>query len=337
MASRGRITIADVAKAAGVSAGTVSRVLNGRDREIKISPATQKNVLEAVEQLGYQPNLFASALRTQQSGIVGTIVRDINDPFLSLLARELQHAARAQGIELLLAHAENEARNVRRQLAFMRNWFDGLLILGDMPDDSAIFDDLRASKTPFVAVACGTQAPAPLVNIDEVHGTKIALDYLMSIGHRRIGFIGNTDHNGTRERLGIFRQIAQVRDEYIQPTPYTRKGAIASTQRLLGLPEPPTAILCTADYLALGALSEAAHMGWRVPEALSILSFDDIEEAEDVFPALTTVRQPVGEMASAAIGLLLELIAGEGEDAAERRILVQPHLMIRRSCAPAVQ
>jgi LacI family transcriptional regulator len=334
MANRGRITIADVAQAAGVSAGTVSRVLNRRDLEIKISPATQQNVLEAAERLGYQPNRFASALRTRQTGVVGTIVRDINDPFLSLLARELQHAARARGIDLLFAHAENETQTVRRQLSFMRNWFDGLLIVGDMTDYAGIFDDLRASKTPFVAVACGTNMPAPLVNIDEVQGTRLALDYLASLGHRRVGFIGDTEHAGTRERLAVFQQAIPLRDDYIQPTPYTRKGAIASAQRLLSLPEPPTAILCTADYLALGAVSAAMHMGWRVPEALSIISFDDIEEAVDVFPALTTVRQPVGAMASAAVSLLMALIAGE--DVADRQILVQPRLMIRRSCAPAV-
>ncbi len=334
MSLRGRITLADVAKAAGVSAGTVSRVLNRRDSEIKISAATQRVVLEAAERLGYQPNLFASALRTRQTGVVGTIVRDINDPFLSLMARELQHAAHAQGIELLLAHAENEAQTIRRQLTFMRNWFDGLLILGDVPGDEAIFDDLRASRTSFVAVACGAETSAPLVNIDEAQGTRLALDYLASLGHRRIGFIGNTEHAGTRQRLAAFQRAVQGRPDYVQPTPYTRKGAIASTQRLLSLPEPPTAILCTADYLALGALSAAMHMGWRVPEALSIISFDDIEESVDVYPPLTTVRQPVGDMASAAVSLLLALIAGE--DVAERRILVQPRLMIRRSCAPAV-
>lgn len=334
MADRGRITIADVAQAAGVSAGTVSRVLSGRNRASKISPATQAVVLAAAERLGYQPNPFAAALRSRQTGVVGAIVRDINDPFLSLLARELQHAARAQGSELLLTHAENEPQTVRRQLTFMRQWFDGLLILGDMPGDDAIFADLRASRTPFVAVACGTQAPAPLVNIDERQGIALALAYLTALGHRRIGFIGNTAHNGTRERLAAFMEGVPARSEYIQPTPYTRQGAIASTQRLLSLPEPPTAILCTADHLALGALSEAARQGWRVPEALSILSFDDIEEAADVFPALTTIRQPVGEMASAAVGLLRRLIAGE--EAAQERILVPPRLMIRRSCAPAV-
>lgn len=338
----GRITIADVAKAAGVSAGTVSRVLNRRDSEIKISEATQKAVIQAAERLGYQPNRFASALRTQQTGVIGAIVRDISDPFLSLMAREVQHAAHRRGVELLLGHAENEADTVQRQLGFMRNWFDGLLIIGDMPDNDALFTTLRASKTPFVAVACGTAANAPLVNIDEVVGTTRIMEYLYALGHRRVGFIGNTEHAATRERLSCFEQYVQQRQmvsraDYVQATEYTRKAAIASIQRLLTLPEPPTAILCTADLLALGALSGAMLMGWRVPETLSIISFDDIEEAVDVVPALTTLRQPVGAMAEEAVNLLLHLINHPNSDDANRQILVEPSLMIRRSCSPPIQ
>jgi LacI family transcriptional regulator len=335
------VTIADVAREAGVSAGTVSRVLNRRDADIKISKATQTLVIEAAERLGYQPNRFASALRTRQTGVIGAIVRDISDPFLSLMARELQHAARRRGVDLLLSHAENEPGIVRRQLTFMRNWFDGLIILGDMPDDEAIFARLREMSTPFVAVACGTQVNAPLVNIDEALGTTQIMEYLHALGHRRVGFLGNIEHAATRERLASFKAFVQARglawhDDYLQATPYSRKAAIASTQRLLSLPQPPTAIVCTADLMALGALSGALQMGWRVPEAVSIISFDDIEEAGDVFPALTTLRQPVGEMAEQAIRLLLRLIEDPAQAISDSRILVQPHLMIRRSCSPAI-
>lgn len=335
------VTIADVAREAGVSAGTVSRVLNRRDADIKISKATQALVMQAAERLGYQPNRFASALRTRQTGVIGAIVRDISDPFLSLMARELQHAARRRGVDLLLSHAENEPETVRRQLTFMRNWFDGLIILGDMPDDEAIFASLREMGTPFVAAACGTHVNAPLVNIDEAQGMTQIMEYLHALGHRRVGFIGNTEHAGTRERLATFQDFVQAhrltwRDDYLQPTPYARKAAIASVQRLLSLPQPPSAIVCTADLLALGALSGAMQMGWRVPEAVSIISFDDIEEAVDVFPALTTLRQPVGEMAEQAIRLLLRRIEQPTQEISDSRILVQPNLMIRRSCSPAV-
>ncbi len=340
MTNRGRVTIAEVAKEAGVSPGTVSRVLNPRlDQNVKISEATRQQVMTAVKRLGYQTNPFASALRTQRTGVIGAIIRDINDPFLSLMARELQRIAHAQGVELLMGHAEYDLETVRRQLKFMRNWFDGLLIIGDMPGDQAVFEDLRESGTPYVAVACGTKAVTPFVNIDEERGTRLGLDYLFALGHRRIAFIGNTNHAGIRERWAAFQQFVEEKsltwvDGYLQSCPYTRIASIGAVQRLLSLPMPPTAILCTSDLQALGAVSGAWQIGWRVPEAVSIMGFDDIEEASDTFPALTTIRQPVGDMAQQAMSLLMSLIQDPSKEAHLSRVIVQPRLMVRRSCSP---
>jgi LacI family transcriptional regulator, repressor for deo operon, udp, cdd, tsx, nupC, and nupG len=340
MANRTRVTISDVAKAASVSPGTVSRVLNPRtDQNVKISDSTRELVLAAAKSLGYQTNPFAAALRTQRTGVIGAIIRDINDPFLSLMARELQRIAHLQGVELLMGHAEYGLDTMRRQLKFMQNWFDGLLIIGDMPGDQTVFEDLQASNTPYVAVACGTRAVTPFVNIDEEQGTRIGVEYLYSLGHRRIGFIGNTNHAGIHERWMTFKRFTEEKsltwvDEYLQPCAYTRAASIAAVQRLLTLPKPPTAILCTSDLQALGAISGAWQMGWRVPETLSIVGFDDIEEASDTFPALTTVRQPVGEMAKEAMSLLMNLIQDPLKKEHQSRVIVQPRLMVRRSCSP---
>jgi LacI family transcriptional regulator len=338
MSNRGRVTIADVAKVAGVSAGTVSRVLNPRlNDNIKISDATRQIVLSAVEQLGYQANPFASALRTQRSGVIGAIIRDISDPFLSLMARELQHAAHRQGIDLMLCHAEYDLATVRRQLKFMTKWFDGLLLIGDMPGDRTVFEDLRKHDIPFVAVACGTQVDAPFVNTDEQRGIQLGMDYLYNLGHRRIGFIGTVDHAGTRERWTSFKSYVDSRslvwqDEYLQPCQYTRSAAIDAVQNLLSLSAPPTAILCTSDLQALGAISGALQMGWRVPESVSILGFDDVEESSFTHPSLTTIRQPVGALAESAMMMLLELIEGKKPELGGA--VIQPRLMVRRSCCP---
>lgn len=340
MNNHGRITIADVAREAGVSPGTVSRVLNPRPHQnVKISEATRQEVTAAAKRLGYQTNPFASALRTQRTGVIGAIIRDINDPFLSLMARELQRIAHEQGVELLMGHAEYDLETVRRQLKFMRNWFDGLLIIGDMPGDQAVFDDLRESRTPYVAVACGTKAVTPFVNIDEEHGTRLGLEYLYALGHRRIGFIGNTNHAGIHERWTAFRCFVDEKsltwvDGYLQSCPYTRSASISAVQRLLSLPKPPTAIFCTSDLQALGAMSGAWQIGWRVPEAVSIMGFDDIEEASDTFPALTTIRQPVGDMAHEAMSMLMSLIQDPSRAEDLSRVIVQPRLMVRRSCSP---
>ena len=125
------VTIADVAKAAGVSLGTVSRVINSKDGVIKVSERTTQKVLDAAKELGYQPNPFAAALRSQKSGVIGVIVRDINDPFLRQIIRDVQDEAHKKGIELLIGHAEYELKTAERQLSFMVNhWFDGLVLLG---------------------------------------------------------------------------------------------------------------------------------------------------------------------------------------------------------------
>jgi LacI family transcriptional regulator len=190
-----------------------------------------------------------------------------------------------------------------------------------------------------VAVACGTKGVTPFVNIDEARGTLMGLEYLYALGHRRIGFIGSTHHAGIRERWAAFEGFVRDSgliwdDAYLQPCLYTRRASMEAIQRLLSLPIPPTAVLCTSDLQALGAISGAWHMGWRVPEAISILGFDDVEEASDTFPALTTIRQPVGEMAQQAMTLLTRLIQDPTVDPLTQ-VIVEPRLMVRRSCSPA--
>ncbi len=341
MPSQHRITILDVAREAGVSTATVSRVLNQRQGEIKISETTKKRVLEAVERLGYQRNPLASALRLDRTGIIGAITRDINAVFLSRMARELQHVAHQRGTELLIGHAERDMDTINRQLSVMySHWFDGLILIGDLPEAyQAVIHNLERDVKPFVSVACGPQASPPFVNVDEASGVRLALDYLYNFGHRRIAYIGNQERAGVRDRLTHFKGYIQEKqlfwtEDYLQLAPITRRDAVDCVQNLLRLPTPPTAIFCATDLQAIGAISGAWQIGWRVPEQISIIGFDGIEEAADVSPALTTVRQPFETMAVEALQLLMGMIADPSEDKLQKRIIVQPELTIRQSCAP---
>jgi LacI family repressor for deo operon, udp, cdd, tsx, nupC, and nupG len=340
MPSQKRITIADVAKAAGVSTGTVSRVLNQRHGDIKISEETRKLVLEAANRLGYSPNPFASALRTQRTGMIGTIVRDIGDPFLSMMLREIHRVARSMGIDVLFGHAEYDLDTVGRHVAFMHSHlFDGLLLLGDMPGEQDVLRELVESNTPFVAVACGEESPYPSVNVDEAAGVKLAFDYLYSLGHRRIAFIGNLEHGGIKERLIHFQRLLSEHDmfssdDYVRRCGNSRAAASDCAQDLLSLPNPPTAIFCATDLAALGAMNGALRLGLRVPGDVSIIGFDDIEETPNSFPALTTIRQPIGDMANQAVRLLMRLVKRETSEEEENRVVIQPRLIVRQSCAP---
>lgn len=338
MSNRSTVTISDVARAAGVSPGTVSRVLNARGN-IRISETTRQQVLDAVQRLGYRRNRFASALRSQRSGVIGAIVRDINDPFFALFAREIQNVARAEGIELLLGHAEYDLQTAERHLNIMSAWFDGVLLLGDMPGDQQIIADLKERGTAYVSVARGAAVESPCINIDDTAGVELALNYLCALGHTRIAFVGELEHVGIHERFRAFRRLAEERgltwrDDYLRSCQNTRLEGLQAARVLLGLAEPPTAIFCATDLLAVGAITGAWQIGWRVPEAISIIGFDDIEEAGCTYPALTTVRQPVRHMATAAYNLLMSLINDSFPENGATQILVEPRLMVRQSCAP---
>ncbi len=342
MDSRSPVTLTDIAEATHVSVGTVSRVLNGRQGGIKISQATTSRIMEAAQRLGYQPNPFATALRTQRTGVLGAILRDLGDPFLSGLARALQQAAHEQGFELLLGHADYDAQTAQRQLTLMLNhWFDGLLLLGNIPGDATLLAQVQQSRTPCVAVASGSETSVPLVALDEERGTSLGLEYLFHLGHRRLAFVGMVEHAGVSERLATFRQFVHDRglewhDAYEQCCTRTLGDATARLRQLLSQSVPPTAIFCASDVLALRAMSVAWQLGFHLPDQLSIIGFDDIEQAAEGVPALTTIRQPVPVMAQEAISLLNELIDGLPNDAREYRRIVQPELIVRASCAPVL-
>lgn len=340
MTTKNRVTIVDVAREAGVSPGTVSRTLNHRGGDIKISEPTRQLVLDAVERLGYKRNPFASALRTRRTGVMGAVVRDVGDSFLSLVARKLQQAAHQRGVELLLGHAGYDVGTAVRQVTVMSEWLDGLFIIGDILGDHSIIERLTERGTPYVAIACGQVAAPPSVNIDEQAATLLSLDYLRSLGHKRIAFIGSTELVGIRERHETFQQfVAQHglywREEYLQTCPNSRSTGVAAVRRLLELDQPPSAIFCGSDLLALGALAGAQQMGWNVPQSLSIIGFDDIEEASESVPALTTIRQPVGDMAYEAMELMNRLTTEPPPEAIdEMKVVVTPMLVVRASCAP---
>jgi LacI family transcriptional regulator len=331
------VTLADIAEAAQVSIGTVSRVLNQRDGSIKISQSTRERVLEVARKLGYEPNPFASALKTQRTNVIGVIIRDIGDPFLSLVVRVLQKVANQAGFEVLIGHSALDFATAQRQLNIMLSrWFDGLFLLGNVPGDDALLQALEQRTTPFVAVACGAHVDAPLVTVNDAKGTELALRYLYDLGHRRIAFIGDIVHAGVNDRLACFQTFMQERtilqDDYVYTHIYTRGAAAAQVRGLFDLAQPPTALFCASDLLAQGVFSGVWQRGRTVPYDLSIVSFDDIEEAGELFPPLTTIRQPVETIAREALTLLRALMDHPGEKIWPRRVIVEPELVVRHSC-----
>lgn len=329
------ITIADVAKAAGVSLGTVSRVINNRDGAIKVSERTTKRVLEAAKELGYIPNPFASALRSQRSGAIGIVVRDINDPFLRQIIRDVQKESHQKGIEVLIGHAEYAPEIAERQLNLMINyWFDGLILLGNLPGDEKLIHELNVKDTPMVAVASGFDMNLPSVDFDNAYGSKLAMEYLFSKGHKDIAFIGNTELAGVKQRLNVYEKMLKqanlYRKNYVYSFTKSRREAIEYTRQLLGMEKPPTAIFCPQDYLALASMSGIWQMGLSVPKDVSVFGYDDIEEAEDAFIPLSTIRQSTDVAAKNAVDLLLDIM--NDVKIAKKKIKIKPEICIRNSC-----
>lgn len=356
MAHDRRISITDIAKKAGVSATTVSRVLNDTKGEIKISEKTRTVVLETATRLGYQRNPFASALRTSRTGIVGAVSPNLGGTYFSILGHDLQVAAQRLGIELLIGATQTEANGIAGQLSILQSQiFDGILFLGDHPYRQKLLSRESHFHKPHVHVMAETGSALPLIGVDNKLGMILALDHLVALGHTRIGFIGSPARYSDRAQLETYLAYFQqhslpfypglVSDlEQIPYTPEapsfrekTRRVVAIHASRLLSQTQPrPTAIVCASDGYAAETLKAAYRVGLRAPEDISIIGYGDQHEALITFPELTTVRIPNQVIAEAALVLLTELIETPDSDHLRRtQTLAVPELIIRQSTAKA--
>ncbi len=353
MARKSGISITDIAREAGVSITTVSRILN-RDGELKISDSTRERVLETAQQLGYEPNLFAAALRSNRTGIIGALTPNLAGTFLPLLTMELQRAARARGVELLVGTPEMEPEQIEAQIRRLQSLlFDGLLLLGDVLDYQSTIRSLQVLHKPYVSVCAGLDLPPPLVNIDDEQATRLAVRYLYDLGHRRIAYLGSTRWNQENSRARNFQQAMRAHGLALPPeylaimqhviyTPFAPNfremwttQPLQTAQALLQLPTPPTAIFCANDGFAIAAFKGALQLGLRVPADVSILGYNDELHSTLFYPELTTIRQPLAQIAQAALDLLLRLLDTTDREAAhDTRVLVMPELVVRGTCAP---
>lgn len=343
------VTIYQVAEAAGVSPSTVSNVLNGRDG--RMLPQTRKRVEQAMADLGYHPNRAARQLRTGRSGAIGLIVPSVANPFWGAFARHLEAAALSHGYHVLLCNSE---RDPARERAYVDElWADGLrgiVLCTSLPSLDHLADKV-AQGLSLVAFDRTTQVGDPdsvvNVSIDNVVGAQLATRHLVELGHRRIAFVsGSLGSINRRERHRGFLEAARTAglteaeattwsggDDYADLD--AAELGRAAIGELLALParRRPTAVLTINDMAALGACAGIRDAGLTVGEDVSVIGFDDIVLAELTTPALTTVRQPLEEMAKTAFEHLHKgLRDGTGTGAS---LLVRPDLVVRQTTGPA--
>jgi DNA-binding LacI/PurR family transcriptional regulator len=335
-----RPTAQDIAKLAGVSQSTVSRILAG-DPSHFFSEKTRQRVLSVAAEQGYSPHPIARALRGKQTQLIGLIVRGITDPFFAELVSELSVQARALGYQVILGHAHsdpNEVLQVSKVLDPRQT--DGVILLGDWQEDEQAVQEILEGRRAVVAMCRGgTKSQAITVNSDNRAGMVALLDHLTGLGHRRLAFISGGWLGDLRERRDEFIRYADQKGISIDPRwlidgDDNPESGYRALEQLLTERERPTAILAADDLLAIGILKSARDRGIRVPEDFSVTGFDGIELARYVCPALTTVRQPIDAMSRLALENLMAQIRGE-PNSPHQLIRVTPQLILRESTGPA--
>jgi len=327
------VTIQDVARAAGVSVSTVSRVLNDKD---DVAAETYERVQQTIEALGYTSSLAARSLRSYKTGVIGLIALDLDDPFVVEVLKGVNQAIQTFGYDLVLYASGNKSEGTPAA------WEQShVSLLGGSIADGVIIVTPTAvtfpTASPLVAVDPHSQdSDYPAVISTNRIGALEVMDYLIGLGHRRIGFIGGRpDLQSAIQRLegyeeGLQKAGIPIVPQLIRPGDYTRQTGYLRARELLGLPDPPTAIFAANDRSAIGVIEAAHELGWRIPQDLSVVGFDNVPEAAHTTPPLTTVEQPMKRIGYVAAEMLIHLIREETLDS--RLCEVPTRMVIRESC-----
>lgn len=309
MVQRRRVSINDVAARAGVSVATVSKVVNGR---YGVAESTSKRVMEIVSELGYESSLVARSLRSRRTNVLGILVAEF-EPFSAEILKGVSTAVASTDYELLAyaGHGSGQVGWERRSLSRLSGTLiDGAILV--TPTVVEVRDDV-----PVVVIDPHRGDSAiPTIDSDNAGGAVTATRHLIELGHRRIAFLGGrSDLVSARQREEGFRSaMAQaglgVDPDLVREGGFRRHDAEQPARDLLDRDDPPTAVFAASDLMAVSVIEAAAALGLRVPEDLSVVGFDDVPEAAQIRPPLTTVAQPMQQMGASAIGLLVELLAG---------------------------
>ncbi|MET4897075.1 LacI family DNA-binding transcriptional regulator [Sphingomonadaceae bacterium jetA1] len=331
------VTIIDVAKAAGVSPMTVSRVING---DPGVRDEVRGHVREVIAKLNYTPNLMARSLVTSREIRIGVIFANPSAAFMSELLVGVFEEASTRAAQLFLLRGEQDrppTPDAIRGLIDQR--IAGLLLAPPLGESPVVWDMLREAGLP-VAVVGGIAPDAVCVGIDNARAAYDMTRHLIALGHRRIGFVhGNPDQSASLDRLSGFRAAVAEGDGLdvrIVQGDYSYASGLRAGEALLDQADPPTAIFASNDDMAAAVVSVAHRRHLDVPGDLTVAGFDDSTAATTLWPPLTTIRQPVRALATTALQLLIQDIRG-GPPAATgqpRLTLLDHHLIERDSAAP---
>ncbi len=337
-----RVTISDVATAAGVSMKSVSRVIN---REPNVTEKLRERVQSAIDALGYVPDFAARSLAGGKAFTIGLLFHDYGDAFMPSYYPKLQSGAygacRKNGYHLLVETVQTDlpefAALFEQALSTMR--VDGFILPPPLADDRRTMEILERRKIPFARIAPSVDLErASYVAMDDEAAAREMARHLWNLGHRRIGFVmGMEEHPSAHSRrTGFMAALAELgcTDVIEAPGKFQFEIGIGAAKSLMQSPNPPTAIFAANDDSAAGIMAGLAQLGLKVPDDVSVAGFDDSWIAKSVWPYLTTIHQPIAEMAEAVAKMLIEQ---NGTPSVKLSKLLDYHLVMRGSTAPPKQ
>lgn len=335
-------TIKDVAREAGVSTATVSRVFNDSDI---VSAGTQRQVREVATRLKYWPNAVARSLITHRTHTIGVLLPELHGEFFSSVIRGIDLASRREGLHLLVSSSHADTRELIMALRSMRGRIDGLIVMApDVDAPAAILES--AGDIPIVLLDPRADVNGyDTIAIANFEGARAVVGHLIGLGHRRIATISGPQRNvDARERLGGYR--AALREGGLELLPaleiagdFRERSGYRAIAELLRLEPRPTAVFVGNDYMAVGVLRALNEAGVRVPQDLAVVGFDDIEIARYLHPPLTTVRVKTFHLGERAVRLLLRSTEAlqAGNPSRHRHERLTTTLVVRQSCGTALQ
>ena len=330
------VTLKDVAKVAGVSYATVSRAVSGSP---EISEQTRRRILKICKEMGYTPNSIARSMVKRCTNILGLIVPSLNNPFMRELTADLEIYARRRGYNLMVCNSSYDHDLELEVFSLLiGRQVDGVIMI---PVGHEPYESLSAltAQVPTVFISENMQDyPENYVSVDNYRGMQIAAEYLYSLGHREILYFGARSDSKTHElRLGGYLSSC----EKLGITPHVLRSSYSRSSREVGYtlageyfskPHSETAILCSADMLAIGVKQAAYEAGIRIPKDISLMGFDNISFSALPEIDLTTINQPTQQMATSAVDMLLDHI--RDPEAETGRLILPPSLIERKSCRP---
>ncbi len=327
------VTIYDVAREAGVSMATVSRVVNNNPN---VKPQTRKKVFEAIEKLGYRPNAVARGLASKRTTTVGVVIPDISNAIFAEVARGIEDIAAMYHYNIILSNADKKKeREIRVVNTLLEKQVDGLLFMGGSITQEHI-NAFNTANVPIVLCATSDESKSiPSVDIDHEKAAYDAVKYLLDQGHRKIAMISGTLEDltiGYARFQGYKRALEEagiaVQEEYVRIGNYRYESGMETAQYFLELDEKPTAIFAATDEMAIGAIHQIQDYGLSVPDDISVISIDNIRMASMVRPQLTTVAQPMYDIGAVSMRLLTKLMKKEPVDSHQ---VILPHELIERN------